>query len=131
MNTSFNSIFQRDMMAFEFYEPKQYTKKYIKNPEKFLDANINGWTCNGANTIIEKDTNEITYEFNFWRQKPVINSPYRTWHTMARDEHTNVKIKLLSDGMIEFNNDGCVEYLSDWSIETMANFIELLENKID
>ena len=101
----------------------------IKNSNKLMGNEINGWLCYSVTTTADMD-NIVEYEFQFMKSTPVKSSPYQQFYHMSKDSYYKIKVRILTNEITEFNNEGCVEYMPTYSFKTLNGFVELLENRL-
>lgn len=98
----------------------------IKNADKAIGCLVNDWICTSVNVSFEQDPfeNVMEYWFDFFKQVPVVSSPFQTYHTMTKTVQKRVKIKLFNSDRFLINLDG-EEFISETkNIRTINNFLD-------
>ena len=101
----------------------------IKNANKIMGAEINGWLCCSVTPMADKD-DIIEYEFQFMKSTPVKSSITQHYYHMTKDSYYKIKVRILTKEVTEFNNEGCIEYMPTFTFKTLMGFIELLETRL-
>lgn len=101
----------------------------IKNSNKLMGMEINGWLCYSTNIAADAD-NIVEYEFQFMKSTPVKSSPYQQFYHMTKDRYYKIKVRILTTEITEFNNEGYIEYMPTFSFKTLKGFVELLETRL-
>ena len=98
----------------------------IKNADKVIGCLVNDWICTAVNVSFQKDPFEdiMEYSFDFFKQVPVVSSPFQTYHNMTKTQRKSVKIQLLNSDRFIINLDG-MEFISETkNIRTINNFLD-------